>query len=119
MIDFLLYEFKIFLQLMKTLKIIIDIVEDENVDIKQIQLDKSNGLYVKKIIWTIGGIERLRIEGPRYNAQGHQGTKKIPRDVASTRVKTILYYIYFETKDCGGSMIRKTLGNIGKAQFGF
>jgi hypothetical protein len=32
--------------------------------------------------WTIGGIERLRIAGPRYNAQGHWGTKKIPRDVA-------------------------------------
>jgi hypothetical protein len=41
------------------------------------------------------GIERLRIEGLKYNAQGHQGTKKIPRDIARTRVKTILYYIYF------------------------
>jgi len=32
---------------MKTFKIMINIVEDENVDIKQIQLDKSNGLYMK------------------------------------------------------------------------
>jgi hypothetical protein len=44
---------------------------------------------------------------------------KAPRKYLGTlqALGSKLFYI-FETKDYGGSMIRKTLGNIGKALFG-
>jgi len=60
----------------------------------------------------------LRIEGLTYNVQGHQGTKKYLGTWEALGSK-LFYIIYILKPRLCGSMIGKTLKDIGKAQFGF
>jgi hypothetical protein len=76
-------------------------IEVENVDIKQIQLDKSNGLYVKISFLDNRGHWEVEDWRPYIQCSRTSRHQEISKEVGSTRVKTILYYIYFETKDCG------------------
>jgi hypothetical protein len=57
-------------------------------------------------------MKTLSAEDIGYDVKGHQ---EVLRDVVTTRVENILCFIYISNQGSLESIVKKTLGDIGKA----